>query len=150
MGGGQIQFFMSDQDEAEFVTFASDAADSVEESSDYQWFFHVGPCKIQLLRCQETDGVMTDGRIALRTNPAYGDYTAEQAKQAEKLFNKLQRWLKNHYVNDLTVRSTKSPDSQPSPHRRHWIGPNLLQRLKSGKPLTLSQNPKAIVVYELE
>ena len=139
----EIQFFMNDADEGGFLEFASGHIDRIEEKSDTQRYLHVGEHFIQFLNWPVQGDILLGGRIAIRTNS-----DTESARRAERVFNKLRRWIRKHFTNNVTCRNINVSGSQ-SKTKSHWIGPNTIELLKVNPTLQLKQSHKGYVVFEL-
>jgi hypothetical protein len=117
----QCRFFMSPEDEAEFIAYASIACSLSVSGEGRIAELSCSLGTIQFLRSQRFGSTLTLGRIALVTT----------ASGLEGIYRQLRRWLQKHYTNDLvTYNESFPPDSRktvrcPSiwlaPHARIWL-----------------------------
>jgi len=138
----QIKTIMSAEDEAEFISFAESLVDRVNKESEFQYFLFKGDNKIQFLRSRLKEGVLLEGRIAISL------LQEGEVEAIVKVYRKLQRWIKKHYFNKLTVRNINIADSK-QPCSDMWLAPCAKDLVMESK-VVLSQNPKAIVVFEID
>ena len=131
---------MSMEDEREFLDFASELVDRIDEHSSYQFFLHVDDERIQLLRTVHYDDCFEGGRIALRT------HGSEAAKRAESIFRKMQRRIKKRYFNEINGRNVNIPESVTQ-IKDIWVGPGALRAYRESS-IVLTQNRNKVVVFE--
>ena len=139
----QRQFFMTDEDESEFVSFAEEMVDEIDRQSDIQWFLCVGECRIQLLRSYVKNGALISGRISVVTT----GLEPESKTGGERAYNRLRSWLKKFYCNEVTCRNVNI-DGSDTDMKTMWISPRIIKLYRDGSPPTLKQNPNGFVVFE--
>lgn len=138
---------MTEEDEVEFVTMSQDITDSVDKSSDIQWFFHVGDCRIQLLRCSSDESQLLAGRISIATTGFGASYKSSQ--EAEKVYKRMRNWLKKSYSNRMTCRNVGIEGSKTE-LKTFWASPRVIEKVNSNPELVLRQIHSAPVVFELK
>jgi hypothetical protein len=143
----EFQFFMTAEDEAEFVLFAEPLAERLERASDTQWFLRIGDCAVQFLRSRLHRGELISGRIALATS-GFG-LCCKAADECERLYKRLRSWLKKSYSNRMTCRNIRIKNSRMA-IRTLWVSPRVLELLRHDPSITLKQIPEAFVVFEPE
>lgn len=141
----EFQFFMTAEDEAEFVSFAEELADRVDRESDTQWFFVIGDCSVQFLRSRIRRRELISGRIALATS-GFG-LAFDSAADGERLYKRLRAWLKKSYSNDLTCRNTRIENSKTE-IKNFWVSGRVVAFLRQEPDLSLKQIPESFVVFE--
>ena len=134
----QLRTIMSVGDETEFLDFASNLVDRIDKDCDSEYFLCKGECTIQFLRSSNKNGVLLSGRIAVSSD----------MKDIVKVYGQLQRWIKKHYFNNLTVRNINIIDSKRS-CKNVWLG-SCAKKLTLESNVVLSQGIQGIVVFEIE
>ncbi|WP_378181169.1 hypothetical protein [Aquimarina sp. SS2-1] len=142
----ELQFFMIQADEEEFVSLFTNFVDRIDKESEWQWFFYVCDCPIQFLRSKKVDNQLLSGRISIATHGFGLQY--EAAKSAEQLYSKMRRWVKKYYSNNLTVENVKSKNSKMNTSR-FWVSKRVVTLKKTDKQLILRQIPNAPIVFEI-
>ncbi len=89
-------------------------ADFIPTCND--WYFRTAYATIQFLRCEITETVITEGRLAISTGAA----SKETAANVERRYKLLSRSIKKTYVNSV-VRWRN-----PEPDRSLWVGPTAM------------------------
>ena len=140
--GSELQTIMTSEDETEFLAFAENLVDRLDKDSKYQYFLIKDDCRIQFLRSRIENGVLLSGRIAV------GSLQGDKVKGAVKVYRQLQRWIKKHYFNKLTVKNINISDSK-RPYNKVWLGP-CAKRAAIESDIVLSQGQKAVVVFEID
>ncbi len=143
----QLQFFMTSEDEAEFVSLAGGLVDSIDHSSDVQWFLRIGDCCIQLLRCRADKRQLIAGRLALATSGFGGE--SESAARAENAYKKMRNWLKRSYMNRMACRNVQIEGSRMT-LSTFWASPRVVDKVRSIPEFTLRQTLGGPVVFELQ
>ena len=139
--GSELKTLMTDEDEEEFLEYASSVVDSIEKGNPYQYSLLVGRFRIQLLRSRQIGNVLVSGRISI------GSLQGEEMKETVKVYRKMQRWLKARYCNNLEIGSLDVKNSG-KPFSKMWVGPNALQR-SIKRRITLKDSAKGTVVYTI-
>lgn len=138
---------MTAEDEQEFVGVAQEMADTVDRHSECEWFFRVGDCPIQLLRCRNQNGELISGRISIATSGFGINY--ESGSDGEAAYKRLRSWLKKTYSNELTCRNVRIANSQMD-IKYFWVSPRVIELIEEDTSLTLKQIPNGPVVFELK
>ena len=142
----EFQFFMTADDEDEFVSFAEKMSDSVDRDSDIQWFFLVGDCRIQLLRSRIQGGDLISGRISIATTGFGLSY--DSGADGERVYKRLRSWLKKTYSNNMTCRNVNIENSIME-IRNFWMSPRVFQLLRDDPTVILKQSVGGFVVFEI-
>lgn len=116
----QLQFFMVEDDEREFLAFAEQEVDSVETSKSSSLWLMVGDCPIQFCPSVSKNSVLNSGRIAIATTGTEQVY--ESSLKGERIFKRLRRWMRERYSNSLVCRNMNIPGSDMAV-RDFWVGP---------------------------
>jgi len=142
----EFQFFMSENDETEFVSSFASLADALKRESDTQWWFCIGDCRVQFLRSKLSDDQITLGRIAVATHGT-GE-ACSRGPLVEGLFKKMRTWLKKRYTNRLMAENIEIPGSATS-YRLFWLGPDAAAMFRNGR-VTLRSLFSGPVVFKEE
>ncbi len=128
----ECQFFMSAEDEAEFIAHATTAHPLNLSSEGTISALFCSHGSIQFLRSQRYGSTLTAGRIALATTGLDGECLfPDTAPSLERIYRQLRRWLQKHYTNDLVAYSealplerrkvVRYPSFWLAPHARSWL-----------------------------
>ena len=147
----ECQFFMSVQDEREFVEQAA-SAHSLAVAGEGHAAALIGPLgPIQFLRSELFGSTLTAGRIALATVGLDGEplLSEEAAPRLERIFRQLRRWLQTRYTNDLVAFSEALPPEQRKVIRypSFWLGPDARRWHSTHPDATLRQFRTGAVVF---
>lgn len=143
----QFQFFMTTEDEPEFVSIAEEMSDDIYRRSNFLWFLRVGDCPIQLLRSRVQDGELISGRIAIATTgPKTTTY--KSAIEGERAYKRLRNWMKKSYSNEMTCRNVRIENSETD-IKTMWASQRVIELMQSDSPPALKQRPGGFVVFEL-
>lgn len=141
----EFQFFMTAEDEGEFVSFAKELSDRIEKGSDTEWFFWIGDCSVQFLRSRIRLSELISGRIALATS-GFG-LAFNSAADGERLYKHLRAWLRKSYSNELTCRNIRVENSKME-IKNFWVSSRVIALLRQEPGLSLKQIPGSFVVFE--
>jgi len=105
-------------------------ADFIPTCND--WYFRTAYATIQFLRCEITETVITEGRLAISTGAA----SKETAANVERRYKLLSRSIKKTYANSVVrwrnpelpeAPAAPSRSANPSePDRSLWVGPTAM------------------------
>jgi hypothetical protein len=127
----EIRFFMDARDYAEFERFLDALGASVRDSSIVHP--HIGSVNLQLLKSGFDVEALMEGRLALATTGFGVDqsHRAEHLEAAERLYKKLQAYIKKSYSNDVVRwQNPDLPRSATNPgkiDKACWVGPGALK-----------------------
>lgn len=147
----ECQFFMSVQDEREFIEHAA-STHSLAVAGRGHVAALTGPLgSIQFLRSELIGSTLTAGRIALATvgldvEPLLSEGAAPRL---ERIFRQLRHWLQTRYTNDLVAFSEALPPEQRKVIRypSFWLGPDARRWLLSHPDATLRQFRTVAVIF---
>ena len=140
----QLRFFLSKEDESLIVDLLENQGAMKEEKSSFQWIFRFEEAFIQFLRCQISPDYVTLGRVAIMTtNEMNGK------KSAEATFRKLERMIKQTFVNDLSVKNINTEGSE-SQIKNIWVGVGMKNVISLNPTYMLKQSANGFIVYELK
>lgn len=132
----QIRFFMAKSDEEEFIEWLKEGCGELDQSSDAEWLLDVDGEQIQVLPCERGRGLITIGRVAVRTDKP----------NVARVFRRIQSWIKKNYVNNLTCRNTMIEGSA-GPVKGAWVGPSA-KAMAESRGTKLIQSKGGCIVYE--
>ncbi len=116
----EIQFFMTEKDEADFLDFVKVHIDEIENHGP-QMKFRMGDCELLFSASVMQKNKLYIGRLEIRLgNP---DENFESAERAKTTFRKLRNWIKKNYYSRLAYLNKKKKDKL-TPSRVHWLGPD--------------------------
>ena len=141
----QFEFFMTGEDEKEFLSMAGGLTDSIDRQSDTQWHFLVGDCPIQFLRCELHSNEFISGRIAIATS-GFG-ISWESGNAGEKAYKRMRNWLKKSYSNKMTCRNIHI-ESSTMELKNFWYSHRVADLHSRNPDLALKQVPGGYVVFE--
>lgn len=109
---------------------------------------------MQFLRSEIGEMVITEGRIAVASNPQ-DDFPASSVKSLEKRFSNLRQYLRKNYSNSIIQwRNPVAPYAPAGPNRsanpskpdpQVWVGPNALRWLRERPDRKIKQMRQSIV-----
>ena len=136
----ELQFFMTAKDMSDFLQFAQDKVDIIENSQR----FVIGDCEINLEPSLITDNTIFIGHINIDTGS--NDQSCNDQERAKSVFRSLRNWLKKNYTCKLSTATLENKDKQ-SMSRSHWLGPDARRWKEEDENkhlLRLSQTSSAI------
>lgn len=134
-------------------------SDIAELKSEYipacnDWYCRSEDATIQFLRSEMDQMVITEGRIAVATNPKHA-FLASSVKRLEKRYSNLRKYLRKNYSNSiLQWRNPVAPYAPAGPNRsanpskpdpQVWVGPNALRWLRERPDRTIKPMRQSIV-----
>lgn len=134
-------------------------SDIAELKSEYiptcnDWYCRSEYATIQFLRSEIDEMVITEGRIAVASNPQ-DDFSASSVKSLEKRFSNLRKYLRKNYSNSIIQwRNPVAPYAPAGPNRsanpskpdpQVWVGPNALRWLRERPDRKIKQLRQSIV-----
>ena len=134
-------------------------SDIAELKSEYiptcnDWYCRSEYATIQFLRSEIDEMVITEGRIAVASNPQ-DDFSASSAKSLEKRFSNLRKYLQKNYSNSIIQwRNPVAPYVPAGPNRsanpskpdpQVWVGPNALRWLRERPDRKIKQMRQSLV-----
>ena len=146
----ECQFFMSSEDEAEFLAHATTAHPLTVSGQGHIAALTCSIGSIQFLRSQRFDSTLTAGRIALETTGLDSDsLVAESNLELERIYRQLRRWLQKRYTNDLVAYNESLPPDQRTVVRypRFWLAPYARSWLLNHSNAVLRQFRTGTVVF---
>jgi len=125
----EIQFFMTQKDQADFLDFATTIVDeTIQNKNDYHLI--VGDCALHLVPSEQEEEIIYAGRLEIRLGQAELPY--QDLERAKSTFRKLRNWIKKNYWSRLAYLN-KNKKNKLTPTRVHWLGPEA-KRWKESDP----------------
>ena len=124
----EILFFMTEQDESEFLFFAEKHCSSIDVQKVASEL-NVGDCKLLLTSSILENETMYCGKLEIRLGRSEFD-CADQEK-AKSVFRKLRNYLKKNYWSRLAYEN-KNKKGKLTPSRNHWLGPDAKKWKEAG------------------
>ena len=145
----QIQFFMTKDDEIEFMNEFKDSDYDIlnEESYPIQIFYCCGEEHVQFRPSRRFDKILRMGSFGIRTKSQ-----SEDSKRCEKLYKKMRKWIKDNYINNLVVFNTKTmkrEDAKPVSSGGIWLNPKIQNFLKENH-IVLKQCKNAFTEFYIK
>ena len=116
----EILFFMTEQDELDFLAFAEKHCDSINIKNGLSEL-NVGDCKLLLTSSAIESGAMYCGKLEIRLGRS--EFDCEDQEKAKSVFRKLRGYLKKNFWSRLAYEN-KNKKGRLTPSRNHWLGPN--------------------------
>lgn len=116
----EIQFFMTETDQKQFLDFAQSVVDKISMEQD-STTIHLAVGDVALFftpSSMEGDTLYT-GKLEIRLGRS--DLPMKTIEPAKKAFRKLRNWIKKHYFSRLAYRD-KNKKNKLTPTRVHWLG----------------------------
>jgi len=145
-----LYFFMTHDDLTDFLSAfpADDFGVTRDENSNIQWFFRCGEESIQLLFSTQYDSILTEGRIAIRTDKR----TNDDVSVCENTYKKMRSWIKKRYSNKTFCYNAKTQTrdiGETQLNNRWWVSPAVEALSRSGE-IILKQSKNSFVVFEMQ
>ncbi len=144
---------MAESDDQEFVDYATSTHDVRVTGERHVTDFECAHGKIQFLRSQRFDMVLTAGRIALATTDRDGhSLYPDSAPALERIYKQMRRWLQARYSNRLVCYSEFFPVGQRKVQgaRMFWLGPHAASWLTAEPHAVLRQFRDGRVIFDFE
>ena len=139
-----LQFFMTKVDEDEFVkAFKNADYDEIEESK-WQIMYHCGDEHVQFLRSDQYEGLITEGRIAIKTN-----HKNDSSLRCDTLYKNMRNWIKKNYSNNLVLYNTKLQTRDEAVFEKNWWVSKEVKNLIKDNDTILKPSKNSFVVYEI-
>ena len=138
----ELRIFMDSSDEEIFMIFIDELVTEIQKESDFEWLFIFGNSFIQFLRSYTQGSVSVIGRIAISTTQSDNN-----AKAAESVFRKIEKWIKANYSNKVQGRNINIKDSQ-TPVKNIWVGKSIAKKV-SNRSIELRQSYDGYIVYKI-
>jgi hypothetical protein len=149
----ECQFFMTPDDEAEFLAHAASTYQLGVTGTGLVCSLGASSGFIQYETSERFDLLLTAGRIALTTTGLDREplFQPESAAVLERAYKGLRRWLQARYTNDLVGYSEFFPVGQRkvAPVRYFWLGPHARAWLLHHPGAVLRQFRTGRVVLQL-
>lgn len=138
----ELQFFMAEEDEADFLKYAGELVDDRVHTSPSFDSLMVGDVPIQFQPSKRKSNLIEAGRIAIATDGFGLEYI--ESERAEKAFNGLRRWIKKRYLNKL---KHKGYDDKI---RVFWVGPTAYRQKSEQCSLIFKQFEQSTSELEID
>lgn len=116
----EILFFMTEKDEADFLTFAEKNLDSIDKGNDV-YSLVVGDCELLFTPSMLQGLCLYTGKLEIRLGNA--DVSFKDLERAKSTFRKLRNWMKKKYWSRLSYLNKDKKDKL-TPSRNHWLAPD--------------------------
>ena len=117
----EIRFFMTPEDEEEFLSFAKMYIDEITSTNSSKQYFILGDCQLIYTPTLSEGTTLYTGCLEVRTDNV--DPSCEGLQRAHLCYKKLRNWIKKKYWSRLAyINKTKKDKLMPS--RIHWLAPN--------------------------
>ena len=138
----ELQFFAMPDDAEEFLAFARDKVDSIENDH----CLVIGDCEI-IYTAGVIDGMMLlVGSIAINTGTVDNSCAAQE--RAKAVYRSLRKWLKKNYSNKLSTYSLDDSE-KVALARNHWISPAAIAWKKAKSQRLLKLYNTSPIVFAL-
>ena len=149
----ELQFFMLDDDTKEFLTFAKQHIDRIEDETH----FIVGDCEISFTPSKLVNDTLLMGKIAIDSG-GVNDGLKDQTR-ANNAYRQLRNWIKKSYYGRLNTW-TEGKEEKSTRSRNLWLGmaakkwkeenPDSTMRLKEGGSIIFGIAPEVPVIGKIE
>ncbi|MEE9310416.1 MAG: hypothetical protein V3U64_05295 [Cocleimonas sp.] len=122
----EIRFFMTTDDEADFLQFANKHVDEIvkgqKESSGLEpkQRFILGDCELLYTPTLLEENTLYSGVLEIRIE---AEDTCKNQLRANSTYKKLRNWIKKKYWSRLAFIN-KNKNDRLMPSRIHWLGPD--------------------------
>ena len=114
----EIQFFMTEKDESDFLDDAKTLVDSIDKSS-IPLRLILGDCELLFTPSSLEENTLYTGKLEIRLGKAELDY--KDLERAKSVFRKLRNKIKKSYWSRLAYLD-KNKNDKLTPSRVHWLG----------------------------
>ncbi len=119
----ELQFFMTQKDQAVFLDFAKGLVDSVsidrqENNRIYQ--LNMDDCSLVFTPSPTDENTLYAGKLNIKTEGCNGE------ERSKKVYRKLRNWIKKHYWSRLAYLNVKKNNTL-TPSRAYWVGTDAKQ-----------------------
>jgi hypothetical protein len=116
----EIRFFMTANDEKDFIEFANQTIDKIELDDSIKQRFIVGGCELQFTPTSIEDNVMYSGVLEIRIEN--NEQACKDQTRANASYKKCRNWIKKNYWSRLAYIN-KNKKNKLMPSRIHWLAP---------------------------
>ena len=138
----ELQFFAMPDDAEEFLAFARDKVDSIENNHRLV----IGDCKIIYTAGVIDDTMLLVGSIAINTGTV--DNSCADQERAKAVYRSLRQWFKKTYSNKLSTYSLDDSE-KVALARNHWISPAAIAWKKADSQRLLKLYDTSPIVFAL-
>lgn len=114
----EIQFFMTEKDESDFLDFARTLVDSIDKNS-IPLRLILGDCELLFTPSSLEENTLFTGKLEIRLGKAELNY--KDLERAKSAFRKLRNKIKKSYWSRLAYLD-KNKNDKLTPSRVHWLG----------------------------
>ena len=111
----ELQFFMLEEDTAEFLEFAQQHIDHIEDTTH----FIIGDCEILFTPSKLIGDTLLMGKIAINSGGV--DDGLKDQTRANNSYRQLRNWIKKNYYGRLNTW-TEGKEEKSSRSRNLWLG----------------------------
>lgn len=114
----EIQFFMTEKDESDFLDYASTLVDRIDKNS-MPLRLIMGDCELFFTPSSLEENTLFAGKLEIRLSKARADF--KDLERAKSVFRKLRNKIKKNYWSRLAYLD-KNKNDKLTPSRVHWLG----------------------------
>jgi len=114
----EIQFFMTEKDESDFLAFVETQIDRMDKSQN-PYRFILGDCELYFTPSVLEENTLYTGNLEIRLGKANLGY--KDLERAKAVFRKLRNKIKKNYWSRLAYLD-KNKNDKLTPSRVHWLG----------------------------
>ncbi len=116
----ELQFFMTEKDQAVFFEYAESLLDQISPSNDSSYVFHIGDCVMSFKPSPFENNTLFTGKLKMNTIDSEGQACAKE-QQAKKVYRQLKKWIKKNYWSRLAFLD-KNKKNKLTPSRAYFLG----------------------------
>ena len=116
----EILFFMSEKDQADFLTIAETSCDSISYHGDII-HLNFGDCALIFKPSKFEENTLFCGKLEIRIGPSAT--ACKDQERAKSNFRKLRNHIKKTFWSRLAYEN-KNKKGKLTPSRNHWLGPD--------------------------
>jgi len=118
----ELQFFMTEKDQAEFLAYAETLFDRMSKSKDNTHRLQIGNCAITFTPSPFEKNIMYTGKLRINTIDEHGQ-ACNNEEQTKKAYRQLKKWIKKNYWSRLAFLDKNKKDKL-TPSRAYFLGPD--------------------------
>jgi len=116
----ELQFFMTEKDQAEFFAYAETLIDCIVEAENNVSLLKIGGCEMKFIPAYFDDNILYTGKLKIQTIDADGK-ACDQEQQAKRAYRQLKKWIKKNYWSRLAFLD-KNKKNKLTPSRAYFLG----------------------------
>lgn len=136
----ELQFFMIDSDKAEFLDFAQQHIDRIEDDTH----FIIGDCEILFTPSVLIDDTLLMGKIAINSGGV--DDGLKDQTRANNAYRQLRNWFKKNYYGRLSTW-TEGKEEKLSRSRNLWLGLGAKKWKEENPDTTMKLSKEGSIIF---